>query len=353
MNIDLLKRLCETPGIPGREERVRTLIESEVEELFDEVQTDPLGSLICVRRPTKKSKGNGAPTKVMLACHMDEIGFLVRHVDEKGFVWLNPAGGFDTRNLFSRRVIISTASDDLIGVMNPGGKPVHIATPEDRKKVPEVSEFCVDLGRPADEVRELVRIGDMVTLHEPFVEVGETVVSKALDNRIACWLGIESVRELANLTKARGHACEVHCVFTVQEEVGLRGAITSAYTVRPDIGIGVDVTLCCDTPGVSENERVTKQGDGVAITMMDSSSISDHGLVEDFEKVAKSKKIDWQRSILPRGGTDAAGIQRAGPGARAITISVPTRYIHTVTEMAHKKDLDAARKLLAHYLAQV
>ncbi|MBL1216454.1 MAG: M42 family peptidase [Planctomycetes bacterium] len=358
MNTDLLKRLCETPGIPGREERVRALIESEVKGLFDEVTVDPLGSLICVRKPTRtvRRKKGTSPLRVMLACHMDEIGFYVRHIDDQGFIWVQPAGGFDTRNLFSRRVLVCTDSGDIPAIMNPGGKPVHIASAEDRKKVPDTSEFFIDLGMSAAKVKKAVSVGDMIVMNEPFMEAGDTCVSKAMDNRVACWLGIEAVRQLASAKKKKGkpggHACEIHCVFTVQEEVGLRGAITSAYTVKPDVGIGIDVTLCCDTPGVTEVDRVTKQGDGVALTMMDSASISNHELVREFEKVARSNKIPWQRSILPRGGTDAAALQRAASGARAITVSVGTRYIHTVTEMVHRKDLESARDLLAAYLAQ-
>lgn len=359
MNVDLLRRLCETPGIPGREERVRSLIETEVKDLFDEIRTDPMGSLICVRRPKRNPGGGKAPLRVMLACHMDEIGFYVRHVDDKGFVWLNAAGGFDTRNLFSRRVLVCAEEGDIVGVLNPGGKPVHIASAEDRKKIPEVGEFYVDLGQSVERVRKQVRVGDMVVLHEPFVEVGDTLVSKAMDNRVACWLGIESVRQVAGARKAgrgrsaskgKGHACEIHCVFTVQEEVGLRGAMTSAYTVKPDVGVGVDTTLCCDTPGVPENDRVTRQGDGVAITVMDGSVISAHGLVQQFEDLARKRRIPHQRSILMRGGTDTAALQKAGAGARAITISVGTRYIHTVTEMVHRRDLESARDLLAAYL---
>lgn len=352
MNHKLLKQLCETPGIPGREERVRKLIQNEIKGLFDKVTTDPMGSLICVRKPTKKTaaKSRKPPLKVMLACHMDEIGFYVRHIDENGYLWLQAAGGFDPRNLFSRRVMVCTDKDDLTGVMNPGGKPIHISSAEDRKKIPEVSEFYIDLGLPADQVLKQVKIGDMVVMHEPFEIIGDTYVSKAMDNRIACWLGIESVRQLA--AQKGGHTCEIHCVFTVQEEVGLRGAVTSAFTVQPDVGIGIDTTLCCDTPGVPDTERVTKQGDGVAITVMDSASISWFELVNEFEKIAQSKKIKYQRSILPRGGTDAAALQRAASGAKSITISVGTRYIHTVTEMVHKDDLKAARDLLAAYLQQ-
>lgn len=178
-----------------------------------------------------------------------------------------------------------------------------------------------------------------------------------LTTSVACWLGIEAVRQVAGAKKPRGkgagggHACEIHCVFTVQEEVGLRGAMTSAYTVKPDIGVGIDTTLCCDTPGVPETERVTRQGDGVAITVMDSSVIASYDLVQQFEAIAKKNRIPHQRSILGRGGTDTAALQKAGSGAKAITISVGTRYIHTVTEMVHRTDLEAARNLLAAFLA--
>jgi endoglucanase len=183
MNIDLLKRLCETPGVPGHEHRVRAVIEEEIAGLFDHVETDPMGSLLCRR----DARGGGdSPVRVMLLCHMDEIGFLVSHVTEKGFAYLHPVGGFDPRNLFSRRVLVCTEGGDLKGVMNPGGKPVHISSPEDRKKVPELSEFFVDTGLGA-AAQEKIAVGDMVVMDEPLVEMGDKVVSKALDNRIARW----------------------------------------------------------------------------------------------------------------------------------------------------------------------
>jgi tetrahedral aminopeptidase len=143
MNLDLLKRLCETPGVPGHEERVRALIAAEAADLFDTVVTDPMGSLICTR---KADPAVANPLKVMLACHMDEIGFLVSHITDKGFIHVQPVGGFDPRNLFSRRVLVCTEAGDLKGVMNPGGKPIHISSPEDRKKVPEVTDFVIDIG---------------------------------------------------------------------------------------------------------------------------------------------------------------------------------------------------------------
>jgi putative aminopeptidase FrvX len=357
VNFDLLKRLCETPGIPGREERVRELIRKEVDGLFDEVKADPMGSLICRRAPRagkkvrRVPKAGGSATRVMILCHMDEIGFYVSFVDDKGWVWLSPAGGFDARNLFSRRVLVCTEGGDLDGVMNPGGRPVHIATPEERTKVPEVKQFFVDTGLPPADVKKRVKVGDYVVMHEPCIRMGTKVVSKALDNRVACWLGIESIRRLEK--DGAGHACEVYVSFTTQEEVGLRGARTSAYAVKPDIGLGIDVTLSCDTPGVPDEEAVTRHGKGFGLHIKDSSFISDHALVAEIEAVAKKHRIACQRTILAAGGQDGAAAQQAAAGARAVGIVVGTRYIHTVTEMIDSRDLEAARDVIAAYLPTV
>lgn len=353
--MDLLARLTTTPGVAGREDRVRDLILSEIAGLFDDVRVDPLGSVIAVRHATAAPSTDMAdgtrPTRVMLAAHMDQIGFLVRHVGSDGFLRVHNVGGFDPRNLFARLVNVATDDGDLPGVLNPGGKPVHLANAEERKKVPEITDLLVDLGLPAEQVQAQVKIGDMVTLAQPFTMVGNTAVGQCLDNRVACWLVIEALSQL----KERGiqHACEIHAVFTVQEEVGLRGALTSAHTVRPDIGIGIDTTLCVDTPGSPEDQRCTEQGGGAALTVMDGASIGDPRLLADFERVAKAHDIKTQRSILRAGGTDTAGIQRAGGGTRAFTLSVPTRYIHTVTEMVHLDDLHACRDLLAAFLTDI
>jgi endoglucanase len=343
MNIDLLRALCETPGVPGHEERVRDLITSEIDGLFDEVRTDPLGSLLC-RRDARKGKN---PQKIMLLCHMDEIGFLVSHISDAGWLYLQPVGGFDPRNLFSRRVLVCAEGGDIKGVMNPGGRPVHIATPEDRKKIPEISEFFVDTGL-GKAAKDAVKVGDMVVMDEPFIEIGDKLVSKALDNRIACWLGIEAIRGLG---KSK-HAAEIHVAFTAQEEVGLRGARTAAFAVRPDIGLGIDTTLACDTPGVPDQDRTTRQGDGFGLHVRDSSFIADKALVAEIAALAEKKKIPFQRTMLRSGGQDGAAAQQAAAGARAVGIVVGTRYIHTVTEMIHKSDLMAARDIIVEYLKQ-
>src|SRR4051812_16185113 len=328
-----------------------------------------MGSLICRRAPRggkngkKKAgrkggraggNGNGhaGATRVMLLAHMDEIGFYVSHVDDKGWIWLNPAGGFDPRNLFSRRVLVCTDDGDHKGVLNPGGRPVHIPTPEERTKAPEVKHFFVDIGHAPEKVKKMVQVGDYVVMDEPCLEeFGNKVVSKALDNRLACWLGIESIRRLDK--SAQGHDCDIYVAFTTQEEVGLRGARTAAYTVKPDIGLGLDVTLSCDTPGVPDEECVTKHGKGFGLHIKDGSFISDRALVDEIEQVAKKNKIPYQRTILAAGGQDGAAAQQAAAGARAVGIVVGTRYIHTVTEMIDKVDLAAARDVIAAYLPTV
>jgi putative aminopeptidase FrvX len=340
MNLPLLKSLSEAPGVPGREERVREILQRECTGLFDDIRTDPMGSLIA----TKKSSA-GKAKKVLLACHIDEIGFYVRHVEEKGFVRVQNAGGFDTRNLLARRVRIQTSSgEDLIGLLNPGGRPIHIAKEEDKKKIPEIADFYVDLCIPADEVKKKVRIGDPVTLIQEFSEIGQCVSGKCLDNRVAAFVAIEAVR------KAKNIKYEVVLAATVQEEVGCRGAGPAAYAAEPDIAIAIDTTLCVDTPGVPEDERVTKQGDGCALTIMDSMTISDRSMIDEFEAIAKKREIPCQLSILPRGGTDAGPMQRSRGGFRTMTLSVPTRYIHTITETIHRKDLQSAIDLLAAWL---
>jgi endoglucanase len=336
MNLPLLKSLSEAPGVPGREERVRDILKREFDGLFDEVSVDPLGSLI------GKKRGPAGAKRVLLACHIDEIGFYVRHVDDKGFIRIHNVGGFDTRNLLARRIRIQSSSgEDLIGVMNPGGRPIHIAKEEDKKKIPEINDFIIDLFLPPEEVKSKVRVGDPVTLVQEFSELGQCVSGKCMDNRVAAFVAVEALRKVKSLKY------EVIVAATVQEEVGLRGAGPAAYTAEPDIAIAIDTTLAVDTPGVPEDEATTRQHSGVALTIMDGSVIADRSLIDEFEKVAKQRDIPHQLSILTRGGTDAGAMQRVRGGYRAMTLSVPTRYIHTVTESVSKKDLQSAIDLLA------
>ncbi len=335
--MELLKKLCEAHGVPGREEAVRALVVSELDKLCDEIRTDALGNVIALKR------GSGRGPKVMLAAHMDEIGFLVSHVDEKtGFLRIDPVGGFDPRVLMAQRVVVHTDGEDLIGII--GSKPPHVLTEEERKKPIELKDLFIDLGLPADEVKKRVHIGDFVTLQQDFTEVGNLVSCKALDDRVGVYVMLEAVK------RAKNHVCDIYAVATTQEEVGVRGARVSSFNIAPDIGVALDVTVASDVPGVGEHEHVTKLGAGVAIKIKDSLSISNPKLVRAMRELAENKKIKYQMEILPRGGTDAGAIQLTREGVAAITLSIPTRYLHSVVEAAHKDDIQAAIDLLAAFL---
>ncbi|MDX2006324.1 MAG: M42 family metallopeptidase [Meiothermus sp.] len=340
LNLDLLKQLSEVAGIPGWEDRVRVLVEAQLEGLVDEVRTDALGNLIA------RKKGPGK--RLMVAAHMDEIGFYVKHVDDKGFLRLQNVGGFDPRNLFARPVTVHAAGGDLPGLLNPSTKPVHISTPEERNKIPLVSDFFVDLGLKADQVKKKVRVGDPVTLRQTAGRVGDLFTGKAMDDRAAVFALLETLRRL----KGKKIPYDLYAVFTTQEEVGLRGALTSAYGVEPEIGIALDVTLAVDIPEILAHNWVSALGQGVGIKVMDSSHISDRGLVQEFVSLAEKKKIPFQMEVLPLGGTDAGSMQKSRAGVPVITLSLPTRYIHTVTEAVHLDDLEANIALLTAYCSK-
>jgi endoglucanase len=336
----LLQRLSESAGVPGREELVRERVVDALAGLDLDLRVDAMGNLIA------ETTGPAGAPKVMVSAHMDEIGFLVRHVDERGFLRVQNLGGFDVRNLFARQVLVhASRGAPRVGVLHPAAKPVHIASPEERKKVPELSEFAVDLGLDAETVRAEVRVGDMVTLLQPFQDLGPTVVGKALDDRVGCWILIETLRRLD------APAVQVQAVFSVQEEVGLRGATTSAFGLAPDVGIALDTTLAVDTPGTPEHQSVTRLGEGVGIKVSDSSMVSHGWLVERMTELAERHDLPHQFEVLPLGGTDAGAIQRSRDGVPTITLSTPSRYVHTVTEMIAKRDAEAGVALLGAFLS--
>ncbi len=345
IDFDLLKRLSETPGVPSREERIRAVIIEALRPLADEVRTDALGNAIARRRGRD---GTGPTRRVMIAAHMDEIGFLVRHVDKDGFVRLQPVGGFDPKTLVAQRVQVHTsAGETLRGVLMPsGGKPPHLMTPGEQPKPPRIEDFFVDLGLSGEQARERVEIGDMVTLDRTAERAGDKIIAKAMDDRVGVFVMIEALRVL------RHHDVEIVAVATAQEEVGLRGATTAAFGIEPDVGIALDVTLAVDTPGIEEPDRITHLGKGVGIKVMDSASISDPRLVRHLRDIARREGIPFQMEVLPRGGTDAGALQRARAGVPAVTLSVPARYVHTPNEMVAEADIEAAASLLARYLEE-
>lgn len=340
VNFELLKELCEAPGIPGREGAVRQIVRRELESLADEISVDGMGNLIARRR------GSGNGPRVMFAAHMDEIGFIVKHIDDKGFIRLQPVGGFDPRTLPAQRCHVHANSGEILpGAMAMESKPIHLLS-ADEIKPPKVEQIFVDVGLPGETVKDKVEIGDMVTLDRTTERIGNNLFSKAFDDRISVFVMIEAARALGNDQPAS----ELVLVATTQEEVGLRGARTAAFAVEPDIGIGLDITLAMDIPGASDDAAVTRLGDGAAIKVMDSSMISNVKLVEHLKQLARDNDIKHQLEVLPRGGTDGAAMQLAREGIPSITISLPTRYVHTVNEMVSADDLQAEIDLLALYM---
>jgi putative aminopeptidase FrvX len=338
----LLKRLTEACGTPGHEDEIKTIVKGELKNICDRVSEDELGNIIGFKRgkaPAAKRK------KIMLAGHMDEIGFIVNHVDDKGFLRILPLGGFDPRTLMAQKVQVMTGKGKkLPGLLNVAGKPIHIQTPEDRKKDLQVNDFYVDLALPAKEVKKLVEIGDRVCWRRDFEEIGTAWSCKAMDDRVGIFVMIEALRKAKNPTH------DVYAVGSVQEEIGCRGALVCSYGVDPDIGIALDVTLAADIPGADSHSQVSKFGEGIGIKIMDSFSISDPGLVKEFRALATKHNIKYQLEILPRGGTDAGAMQRSRGAKKVITLSVPTRYVHSVNELVHKDDVQGGIDLLAAYL---
>ena len=331
----LFERIVTTPGVSGREERIREVVIEELRGLVDEVTVDRLGSVIG-RRP-------GGRPRVMLAAHMDSIGFLVKHIDDKGFIWVSPVGGFDPRTLTAQRVLVS-GKRDYVGLMSPKTKPIHVLSEEERKKTPKIEDVFVDVMAPVDEVKENISIGDPVTLYHRPVFNDHSFTAPYLDDRLGVYILLQALKEAPNTE------VEIVAVVSVQEEVGLRGARTSAYDADPDLGIALDITLATDTPGSDPTQVVTEMGKGVGITVMDGSSISDPRLVDRFKSLAEKHDIDHQLEMLPRGGTDAGAIQMARSGVPVVTVSTPVRYVHTANEMASIAETDATVELLARFL---
>jgi endoglucanase len=336
LNIKLLADICEAPGAPGHEQLIRKLILEQVRPLVDEIKIDNLGSVYAIK------KGKSSEKRVMVAAHMDEIGFIVKHIDENGFIKFHTLGGFDAKTLTAQRVIVH-GKKDVIGVM--GTKPIHIMTAEEKAKPISTTDFFIDLGLPHSEVVKLITIGDSITRERQLIEMGDCVNCKSIDNRVSVYILVETLKLLKDIPY------DVYGVFSVQEEVGIRGANVAAHNINPSFGFGLDTTIAYDLPGSRPDEQVTKLGDGAAIKIMDSSTICDFRMVKYQKEIAEKFNIKWQPEILTAGGTDTAGIQRMGKtGAIAGAISIPTRHLHQVIEMAHKDDISNAIELLKNCL---
>ncbi|QCJ47632.1 M42 family metallopeptidase [Haloprofundus sp. MHR1] len=334
-DFELLQELTETSGVPGYEDRIRELVRRELEASTDRVTSDAMGNVV----GTIEGESDYS---VAVAAHMDEIGFMVRHITDEGFLQLDPLGGFDARVLRAQRVTVHTEDGDLPGVI--GSVPPHTLSEEQREEKDRVEDVHVDLGRSGDDVRERVSRGDLVTMDQTTVELGDHVTGKALDDRICVFAMLEAARRIEN------PEVTIHFAATVQEEVGLRGATALGGDLDPDLAVALDVTVANDVPEFDDADYVTELGDGTAIKLKDSSVITNPKVHRRLRSVAEDEEIPYQLEILPAGGTDTAGFQNTRGAKPVGALSVPTRYLHTVTESAHVDDVSATIDLLTAFL---
>ncbi|MBK9270807.1 MAG: M42 family metallopeptidase [Saprospiraceae bacterium] len=337
--IETLRKICALPGVPGYESAIRNYIKSQLENIADRIEIDPMGNLIAFHQGRNHKK-------LMLSAHLDEIGFMVQHIDEDGFIRFVPLGGFDAKTLTAQRVTIH-GKKDVIGVM--GSKPIHLMTAEERTKAPQVKDYFIDTGLPAEEVKKLIQVGDPITRERELIQMGPCINAKSLDNRISVFILLKIFQEI----KRRNPDLNVLAVFTVQEEVGLRGAKTVAHKLAPDLAINIDTTIAFDVPGAQSHEMVSRLGQGVGIKIMDHSVLCDYRMVRLLKETATKHKIKWQAEILQKGGTDTASIQMAGGGCIAGAVSIPTRHIHQVIEMVHQADVQASIDLVLAAIPEI
>ena len=340
---DLLKKLTEAPGISGFEDEIRNLMMDELEGHVDEMEVDNMGNMIALK------KGKEGGKRVMLAAHMDEIGLMIRYIDKNGFIKFSKIGGINDQMLLNQEVTIYTSNGTLTGVI--GSKPPHRMKEAERKKVISYEDMFIDIGASdREEAENMVKLGDPVIVNQDFTELGKSLVKgKALDNRVGCAVLIEVMKQAETDATLYG-------VGTVQEEVGLKGAKTSAFKIHPDMAIALDVTISGDHPGIKEDEAPAKAGKGPAIILADASGrgILTHPKVKELLiSAADEEGIPYQLEVSEGGTTDASAIHLTREGIPTGVISPPTRYIHTPVSVVNVEDVENAVKLILAVLKRI
>lgn len=340
---EFLRKLADAPGISGFEDNIRNLMMDELKKYADEVEVDQMGNIIAL----KKGDPNGK--KIMLAAHMDEIGLMVRFIDEKGFIKFSKIGGINDQMLLNQTVEIYTDKGIIMGVI--GSKPPHKMKESERKKIIGSEDMFIDIGaKDKEDAEKLVSIGDPIIFKHNFSELPNNLITgKALDNRVGCLVLIEVLKRVKS-------KANIYAVGTVQEEVGLKGARTSAYKINPDMALALDVTIAGDHPGIKEDEAPAKIGEGPAIILTDASGrgIITHPEVKKMLiKTADKNEIPYQIEVSDGGTTDATAIHLTREGIPAGVLSVATRYIHTPVSVVSLDDMENTIKLLVAALEEV
>ena len=337
-----LEKLSNACGVTGREEEVRSLMVRMLKPYADQVVVDRLENVIALK------KGKKSAPKVMLAAHMDEIGLMVKTISKEGFLQFTKMGGIDDRILNAQKVMVYTRDGPLHGII--GSKPPHIQKEEERKKIITYDELFIDVGAESkeDAARMGVKVGDTVGFDSKYAKIGkDTVIGKAFDDRVGIAVMIETLKLLEKTE------CTVYAVGTVQEEVGLRGATTAAFSIEPDVGIALDVTVAGDVPGVREFDTTVKMGKGPALTVSDSGLITNPKILRLLLDTAEESKIPYQLETGLMGSTDAARISLSRQGVPSGTISIATRYIHSPVGMLSLKDAEESAKLTVAAIGNV
>ncbi len=344
MNVKLLKTLSEAFGVSGYESEVREIIKKELRGIVDKIEIDNLGNLIAFK------KGKKGKRKIALFAHMDEPGLFIKHIDEKGFIYPAETSSIDPEVLLGREVLIKTRKDYIEGIV--GYKPVHLQTEEESKKKTEYKNIFIDIGaKDKKEVEKLgIEIGMPISFKQTFSEFGKNFIKgKALDNRIGCYIMLQLAKEL-RLDD------DLYFVFSVQEEVGLKGARVAAYKLNPDFALVFDTAVAGGTPGIDEKECSVLLGKGPTITAVEASG---RGVIvpEDMKnkviEIAKKEKIPYQIDAIVGGMTDATIVQLTKEGIKVAGIGVPCRYIHSPIETASKEDIQNAIKLAKAFLKRL
>lgn len=328
----LLESLCNASGVSGNEAEIRNIIISEIKPYCDEIFVDSIGNVIALKKGKDHSK------KVMLSAHMDEVGFIISGITDKGYLEFKKVGGIDTRVIISKNVLVGDKK--IPGVI--GMKAIHLQSKGEREEVPKVKSLFIDIGaKDKEDAEKYVNLGDYATFSTKYREIGEDrIKAKALDDRVGCYVLTKLIRESVKF--------DTYFCFTVQEEVGLRGARVAAYRIKPDIALVLESTTCSDVHNVPEHRMVTEMGKGVAISFMDSATIYNKEYVEFLRKI--SEGIPTQFKKMTSGGNDVGAIHITGEGIKTASLSIPARYIHSPVGVASKKDIDAMEKLAKRFL---
>jgi putative aminopeptidase FrvX len=340
-SLTFLKTLLQTPSPSGFERPIQDVVRNWAKKYADEVRTDRHGNVIAVRHA-------GGNPRIMLAGHCDQIGLMVQHIDESGFLYVQPIGGWDMQILLGQALTVWTRHGPVNGVVSR--KAPHLLTNEERNKVPQFTDIWVDIGaKDRREAEELIRLGDPVTATLQFRELRNNLVSSpGLDDKVGVW----TVMEVLRLLHGRNLQASVYCVSTVQEEIGLRGAATSAYGIHPAVGVAVDVCHATDTPG-NDKKTVGETRLGNGPTLFRGPNINPH-VFDRLEGTARQNEIPVQVRGVPRAtGTDANAIQISRDGVAAGLVGIPNRYMHSPVEVVALEDLDRAARLLAEFCASV